>query len=693
MGTSRIVAAGAVAVMAVGAVSLSTVAQAKAATTATSPGPRSQTTVSPVSHRAHMGSYGASRFAKVAANFPAGLAVQLRKQLGITPEQFLAGGQAGADAGKVIASLRAGGVAVLGAKLDGTTLTVTTRDAAGAAAAEADGAKAVIGTAQPVKTVKAKALSSPVDGSSYLLGGDLWAYHISADEAMTCSIGFNGYAKSTGAREFLTAGHCADYRDSGEPAPTDGVVYAADTDTDPVTLDAGVSIQGPPLGSLDQPSFHFGGGVDSGVVKVTDTKAKPSPAVNTWGSKDTSAGSNKTGSLGVENFGGKVLVVGAAAAVNGEPVCHSGERTGWQCGTVVTAFIPEPVQAATQTQIVDGFETNVCDLPGDSGGSFVSGEYALGVASAGTFKQASSSGPGSNQCSGSGVTIAYPMVAAVAGEKSAAQSELDFELAVSVSKPVVSLVTADGVTGKGTISGHLPAPFATGTPVSLSLDGHAKAATTANSSGTWSFSLTGLGGVHSYTVTAGSGHSTASTGGTLFISTKAPGISGTVKVGSKVVASPGAWPVTAPTYTYQWLGNGRPISGATSAAYTIPASLAGQKLSVMVTAHKSGYSNAADTSAAYTVAKGTFTVPVRPKLSGTPQVGKTLAVTKGTWSPGATIAIHWYANGKPVARATGTSLKLTAALKGETVGVTVTGSKAGYVSATVWLKESVKVKV
>jgi hypothetical protein len=112
----------------------------------------------------------------------------------------------------------------------------------------------------------------------------------------------------------------------------------------------------------------------------------------------------------------------------------------------------------------------------------------------------------------------------------------------------------------------------------------------------------------------------------------------------------------------------------------------------MVTAHKSGYASAADTSTAYTVAKGTFTVPVRPKLSGTPQVGKTLTVTKGTWSPAAAVAIHWYANGKPVARATGTSLKLTAALKGETVGVTVTGSKAGYVSATIWLAESVKVK-
>ena len=128
---------------------------------------------------------------------------------------------------------------------------------------------------------------------------------------------------------------------------------------------------------------------------------------------------------------------------------------------------------------------------------------------------------------------------------------------------------------------------------------------------------------------------------------KAPGISGTVKVGAKVAASPGAWPATAPTFTYQWLDNGKPIGGATSASYTVPASLAGQKLSVTVTAHKSGYSNAVATSGAYTVAKGTFALTVKPKLSGTPQVGKTLAVTKGTWIPAPVIHVQWYANGKP----------------------------------------------
>ena len=99
-------------------------------------------------------------------------------------------------------------------------------DTAGAAAAEADGAEAVIGAAQPVKTVKAKAFSSPADGSSALLGGDFWFYFTNTitGEGMVCSTGFNGYDKSMGAKEFLTAGHCADYNDTGDPAPVNGVV-------------------------------------------------------------------------------------------------------------------------------------------------------------------------------------------------------------------------------------------------------------------------------------------------------------------------------------------------------------------------------------------------------------------------------------------------------------------------------------
>jgi hypothetical protein len=636
-----------------------------------------------------MGDYGASRYAQAAAKLSAGLAGQLHKQLGITPEQFLADGQAAADAGKVITALRADGVTVYGAKLNGTALTLTVRDAAGASAAEADGATAVIGTAQPVKTVKAKAVSSPADGTSPLLGGDLWAYYTdsSAGEGVICSTGFNGYDKITGAREFLTAGHCAAHQDTGDPAPEDGVVYAAFDDT-PVNLNGDTQLADPALGSLDQSSFHFGGGQDSGVVDVTDTLAKPAPAVNTWGSKNTTADKNSTASLGVENSSA-IPVLGAAVAVAGAPVCHSGERTGWQCGIVKSAWVTAEVEGEAQTQLVDSIETNVCLLPGDSGGSFVSGQYAVGLASATSFA-AKSDDPGSgaayNTCSAPGFSAAYPM-APVSKEESAALSAQDFELAVSVPTPVVSAVTVNGVTGAGTLKGVLPRPFATGTPVSLSLDGHPKVATKADSSGNWSFSLTGLaGGVHHYTVTAGSGHSTATVTKTLNVGHVT--VSGTLRVGSTLTAGLTGGP--AGTVAYQWYANGKAVS--TGRTYLIPASILGQTLTATVTVTAGGTAVAVAGGKTAAIAKGAFVLKVKPKLSGTPQVGKKLAVTTGTWSPAPSIKIQWYANGKPVARATGTSLTLPAALKGTVISVTVTAGKLDYVPVTVKLAESAKVK-
>jgi hypothetical protein len=348
---------------------------------------------------------------------------------------------------------------------------------------------------------------------------------------------------------------------------------------------------------------------------------------------------------------------------------------------------------------VDGFDTNVCDLQGDSGGSFISGNYAVGVTSASSFTRQSDSGPGYHTCKSGGDTIAYPLIAAAAsGEQPGALSTQNFELAVSVPAPVVSAATVNGGTGAGTIRGYLPRPFATGTRVSLTLDGQLKTPATADSNGNWSFSVTGLAlGVHSYTVTAGSGRSTAATRKTLNVvpgtitGVKAPAVTGAVRVGSKVVAYPGTWSVTGTTFTYQWLANGARISGAVYNTYTIPASLVSKKLSVTVTAHKSRYNNAARTSAALLVGKGILALKVRPALSGTPIAGRRLAVTTGTWSPAAAVRFQWYANGVPVSRATGTSLLLTAPLRGKVISVIISASKPGYATAALRLTESAKV--
>lgn len=83
-----------------------------------------------------------------------------------------------------------------------------------------------------------------------------------------------------------------------------------------------------------------------------------------------------------------------------------------------------------------------------------------------------------------------------------------------------------------------------------------------------------------------------------------PAITGTVKAGSRVTATPGKWsPSSGVKFAYKWLANGAAIKGATAQTYLIPPVLAGRKLSAIVTASKPGYKSAAASSASKLVAK------------------------------------------------------------------------------------------
>jgi hypothetical protein len=171
-----------------------------------------------------------------------------------------------------------------------------------------------------------------------------------------------------------------------------------------------------------------------------------------------------------------------------------------------------------------------------------------------------------------------------------------------------------------------------------------------------------------------------------------PAVAGTVQVGSTVTMGTLGWtPAKGLTLTYQWLANGTKITAATHAAYTIAPSLLGKKLSVAVTAKETGYRTVTVTSGARVVARGVLVSKVKPKITGTAAVGKTLSVTRGTWNPDPTIKVQWYADGKAIAHATSLTMKLTAALKGETISVVLTAIQTGYTPATIDLKESAKV--
>lgn len=81
-----------------------------------------------------------------------------------------------------------------------------------------------------------------------------------------------------------------------------------------------------------------------------------------------------------------------------------------------------------------------------------------------------------------------------------------------------------------------------------------------------------------------------------FAKTPKPKITGTVAVGRTLAATVGTWSPKPSRIAYQWKANGKAISGATTKTYGVKASDAGKRLTVTVTATKSGYRSTAMTS-------------------------------------------------------------------------------------------------
>ena len=73
----------------------------------------------------------------------------------------------------------------------------------------------------------------------------------------------------------------------------------------------------------------------------------------------------------------------ATTPVQGQPICRLSHRTGVVCGTLTETNTSLPINSDTKDLYVTGFVTDVCSLPGDSGGAFISGTHALGIVSAG----------------------------------------------------------------------------------------------------------------------------------------------------------------------------------------------------------------------------------------------------------------------------------------------------------------------
>lgn len=80
-----------------------------------------------------------------------------------------------------------------------------------------------------------------------------------------------------------------------------------------------------------------------------------------------------------------------------------------------------------------------------------------------------------------------------------------------------------------------------------------------------------------------------------------PTITGTAKVGHKLTAAHGTWSPTATSYTYVWKRDGKTVTGAARSTYVLVKADKGHKVSVKVTAKRSGWTNGSGTTAAVTV--------------------------------------------------------------------------------------------
>lgn len=133
------------------------------------------------------------------------------------------------------------------------------------------------------------------------------------------------------------------------------------------------------------------------------------------------------------------------------------------------------------------------------------------------------------------------------------------------------------------------------------------------------------------------------------VNTAPPAVSGTASVGQTLTAGNGSWSGSpSPSFSYAWErcdgagANCSTISGATSSRYLLTSQDRGRRVRVRVTAgNSSGSATAVSAATAAVTDRPRNTV--KPAVSGTAKVGRTLTRTNGTWTgyPAPTYATQW----------------------------------------------------
>ncbi|MEV8337697.1 FG-GAP-like repeat-containing protein [Leucobacter sp. NPDC077196] len=166
------------------------------------------------------------------------------------------------------------------------------------------------------------------------------------------------------------------------------------------------------------------------------------------------------------------------------------------------------------------------------------------------------------------------------------------------------------------------------------------------------------------------------------LTSSAPRITGTAKVGQRLSATPRNWNVTPDRVTYQWMRDGKAIAGATESMYTLKVPDRQTRITVVVTGTKTNYASAPRSSAATARVGSGSLVSVPPTITGDAAIGRKLTAQRGDWSPSVTFSYQWYRDGKAISGATKRSYTTASKDWKHRLTVRVRGAKTGYFTAT-----------
>lgn len=281
------------------------------------------------------------------------------------------------------------------------------------------------------------------------------------NNGIICSAGYGAYSPA-GEPVVLTAGHCTD----------DGTLSTANVERPESPANnllgtLGFSQFGGPGNSwITGDETNPGNiGTDIAVIESIRSGLDVQPAASRWDAP-TDPGSTA------------VKIIGTASPSPGQAVCRSGRTAGWSCGTVdevgiyvVGGITPDP----SDLRAFRGFLSySVQSSGGDSGGPWISGNFAVGTHSAGDA-------PGS---------VANFAVATTLEDAMARLPGVQLQLFLN--KPVLTEPDDGGGVALGqAITGQVPAvpasAVAAGSTVRITVPGQAPVEVPVDAAGQWQF--------------------------------------------------------------------------------------------------------------------------------------------------------------------------------------------------------------